>query len=1015
MRINNAIELWTSNPEWSITLRPTETDLEFMYVNFNDVEFQVPVAGLSEIIWSPPPELFSEGVNTVSIRYDDFAKNPGISTVFTLNLDTTAPNQPRILYAADDVGSNTSIVGPDGRTDDPSPVLTGLAEKNSLVTLYNAQDEPIGSAYANEDGLWEIEADLAEGVNQLYVTAKDRFDHVSVPSEPFNIAIGPDIAPPAPGVALITHAWDDAGTVATGRLESGALTDDTTPTLHGTAPANGTVEIQYRTLNGSWISGGSVTALADGSWNWKAPELADGSWEFRVGNGSWSSEFALEIDATPLDRIAITHAWDDEGPYPGPLGSGAVTDDHTPTFHGRAEANSLVYVHYRSAGGGWTRLGSALAGPDGNWTLTSSMLPNGDYEFTAGGSSTSPGSNPPLFSLTLVDDDAASPQITGIYDDFGGSTGYLHEPRQTDDRTPRLEGRAPVGSLVVIYQNGAPVGSMLAENGLWQFDVPALTEGGTYRFSSAIRDASGNTGPRSEAWEMELLVEQPDPMIITFSGMTADSGTSASDWITNDGSANRTVSGTLSRTLAQGETLLVYNGLEWLRAAVNGLTWTLVDPAAHSSSWRYEAYVENAIFGTELGNIRQSVTFDNAIVKPTISGAYDDSGSGEQLIPPDGSTTDSTPLLRGTAESGSMVYIYREGTDAPIGSVKAENGRWEFITNQLKLDNNIFHVHSVDIAGNNVDSDKYNIKLIPQVLVKTDFDDRTWQGWQLSPPYKDGYSGYTATKRAYFGTTGRVDYNNDVIYREIEVVTGKTYRFKFDAMDYLTGQNRAKVGMKVGGAWIIPATTLGSDLQIFEGTYTATTTGKVRVAIANTTATGEGNDFSVDNIEIVALPPTTSNHIEKNVIQADTNTETRSNENVDGMHTVSNDNGTDTLIITGAQQTLVLSDVADKLNSVEVIDITGSGDNRLALNVGDVLDHGGRDLFVDDGKLQFMVQGNEGDTVQLDDLLPDGTDTGDWIAQNGTVTVAGVEYQVFSHSGEEAEVLIQQGIKTELI
>ena len=123
----------------------------------------------------------------------------------------------------------------------------------------------------------------------------------------------------------------------------------------------------------------------------------------------------------------------------------------------------------------------------------------------------------------------------------------------------------------------------------------------------------------------------------------------------------------------------------------------------------------------------------------------------------------------------------------------------------------------------------------------------------------------------------------------------------------------------------------------------------------------------------------------------------------------------DTLVITGAQQTLVLSDVADKLNSVEVIDITGSGDNRLELNVADVLNHGGRDLFIDDGKLQFMVQGNENDTVQLDDLLPDGTDTGDWIAQNGTVTVAGVEYQVYSHSGEEAEVLIQQGIKTELI
>jgi len=97
------------------------------------------------------------------------------------------------------------------------------------------------------------------------------------------------------------------------------------------------------------------------------------------------------------------------------------------------------------------------------------------------------------------------------------------------------------------------------------------------------------------------------------------------------------------------------------------------------------------------------------------------------------------------------------------------------------------------------------------------------------------------------------------------------------------------------------------------------------------------------------------------------------------------------------------------------IDLTGEQNNEVTLNLNDLLTSGEKNLFIENGKTQLLITGDENDTVQLDDLLPDGTDTGDWIAQNGTVTVAGVEYQVFSHSGEEAEVLIQQGIKTELI
>lgn len=921
-----------------------------MYVYFNNVEFKVPVAGMSTITWSPPAEFFSEGVNSVSIRYDDFAQTPGESWVFNLILDTTAPNQPRILYAADDVGSKTHNVEHNGRTDDESPMLTGLAERNSLVNIYNAQHQLIGSVKANDNGFWEIELPLGEGEHALYVTATDKMGHVSQPSDPFNITVGPDAALPEPGIALITHAWDDAGTVATGRLESGALTDDTTPTLHGTAPANSTVEIQYRALNGSWISGGSVTALADGSWSWKAPELADGSWEFRARTGSgWADEFALEINRNPQESLLITHAEDDFGLYTGKLSSGSPTDDRTPTLHGRAEANSIVYVHNRVDGGAWELLGSARAGADGSWTLQSERLATGNNDLVASNSSSdASGSN--IFSLDILTSKLITPLITGVFDDTGLVQDYLINPGMTDDRTPTLEGRAPAGALVVIYQDDRAIGSVYATDGRWHFTVPSLSEDKSYSFSAALRDGNGN-----------------------------------------DGSAGREVTGTLNRELARGERLLVNNGFTWLEAVVEGRNWRLVDPAAHSGSWEYYARVEDAVSGTTPAEACQEVIFDNQLVKPAISGVYDYSGSSEQLIPPDGTATDSTPLLRGTAESGSLVYIYREGTSAPIGSVKAENGQWQFIASGVTPGANSFYVRSTDAAGNSDVSERYDFSYSPSpVQVTWDFNGLLKPGvsseavgprWDypneltIRAPVTQYTNGIIlhvdTTGRGYIGGSTKLtfEFNNPI------------YQFEFDlridnkAITCLTLYDQAgkvieTVDMPISNNSWVNFKTKFYDTPINKISYYY----KENYIAA----------LYVDNFKVSYLPQSKTS---QNLITDETNQD-------------------------------ILDDSVSKLdqdvNTLSTQPVI-SASTAEVITVDSVLEQGFSNFFIDNGTKQLLITGNEGDTVQLDDLLPDGTDTGDWIAQNGTVTVAGVEYQVFSHSDEEAEVLIQQGIKTELI
>lgn len=124
--------------------------------------------------------------------------------------------------------------------------------------------------------------------------------------------------------------------------------------------------------------------------------------------------------------------------------------------------------------------------------------------------------------------------------------------------------------------------------------------------------------------------------------------------------------------------------------------------------------------------------------------------------------------------------------------------------------------------------------------------------------------------------------------------------------------------------------------------------------------------------------------------------------------------GIDTLKLAGANQVLEMTSFTGKIQSIEVIDINGTGNNTLSLSLGDVLQQGGKDLFNHSGNVQMMVKGNAGDKVNLSDLLPENGDVGDW-SSSGNVTVGGVVYAVWQHSALDAELLVQNGVTTSLI
>ena len=121
----------------------------------------------------------------------------------------------------------------DGITNDNTLTLTGTAEANSTVKVYDGATL-LGTVTANGSGAWSYTtAALANGSHSLTATATDAAGNTSAASATLSVTV--DTA--APGAPAIASFSTDSGTVGDG------ITNDNTLTLTGTAEANSTVKV----------------------------------------------------------------------------------------------------------------------------------------------------------------------------------------------------------------------------------------------------------------------------------------------------------------------------------------------------------------------------------------------------------------------------------------------------------------------------------------------------------------------------------------------------------------------------------------------------------------------------------------------------------------------------------------------------------------------------------------------------------------------------------------------------
>ncbi|WNG13998.1 adventurous gliding motility protein AgmC [Cystobacter fuscus] len=519
------------------------------------------------------------------------------------------------------------------------PVIQGTAEANTTVTVYLDNRPPV-TVSASGTGVWTYapDFDLAQGGHTVKATATDTAGNVSPESNVrgFNVDT---LVPAAPVVSTPAQ---------------GSHSKDTRPVITGTAEANATVTV--------YLDGSSVgTAPVDGAGNWSftTAELTDGTYTVKVtatdaaGNVSPESNtrtFTIDTQA-PAAPVVSTPT---EGSY--------VT---TPVIiTGRAEAGSTVTVVIDGV-----PVGVATANASGEWTYEISAVLEGPREVkvtaTDAANNTSADSNTRTFIV-----DATAPVAPVVTAPAEGAP--------VNTRVNVISGTAEADSTVTVYLNGSVVGTAPVDGaGAWSFTTAELTDGGTYAVKVTATDAAGNISPESNTRTFHVDVTAPVAPVVSTPA---------------DGAFVNTRTPVITGTAEADSTVTVYlNGTAVGTAPVDGAgTWSFTT-AELTDGETYAVKVTARDAAGNVGPESNTRTFHvdvTAPVAPVVS------------TPDEGTLFNTrTPVITGTAEAGTTVTVYLDGSavgTAPVNTL----GNWSFTTAELTDGTYAVKVTATDVAGN---------------------------------------------------------------------------------------------------------------------------------------------------------------------------------------------------------------------------------------------------------------------------------------------------------------------------
>ncbi|MGU7816115.1 Ig-like domain-containing protein [Burkholderia sp. AW49-1] len=1008
-------------------LRGEGTEGDVIYVIVDGVEVGSTVVGPDNKWEFELPQELADGRYELEVIAERDGVRSEPSEPVTVIVDTTAPDKPSITEVFDNVGGQTGPLNPGDVTDDANPKVSGTAEPFSWVTLYDG-DRIVGTAQADANGKWEITTDtLLNGPHSLTVKATDAAGNVSEPSDPFNFELVTGGTPTAP---TIQNVIDNEGDNAGSNISPGGVTDDTRPTIIGTAKEGMVVHI-YDTINGEKVLLGSVVAGPGDRWEFEVPAdkaLSEGLHNLSatatdpVGNVSPETGlYPIEVDTTPPNALEDVVLFDDVGDVTGPINSGDTTDDDRPTFSGRGEEGATIIIRDNGVVIGST----TVQGGRWSWEPTEALT-DGPHSFTAqpvdAAGNKGPESAPIDF---VVDTRDVEVSITSVMDDEGDIKGAIAPNGVTDDTTPTVIGHATAHGVVKIYDGETLLGSVTADaEGYWEFMVPAdkaLSEGMHTLNVTVTVPGQNESNPASFTFEVDTTAPNVGTIDDIHDDVGEYQGTIEPGKSTDDNTP------TLSGTVEQNAWVIIRNGdtvIGSVQAGSNGRwDFTPANPLP-DGTYDFNIVVRDAAGNESDPSEPWRVIIDTTPpAKPSIGDVWDNTDPANPVPIGEGEPTrDRTPVIGGSgSEEGSTIIVIVDGEE--VGTAKVdENGEWKFeMPVELADGEYQFEVIEVDPAGNRSEkSEPVTVVVVDRFSSGLETFDVPRQ--QLSPIAKEMPSGL---KISGSGSVGVLDnFGNKSLW----VYTGESVRVEFPiSINEVSFKHSELHAPGYAGFYKADGTFVGrislewnSDSNDPSGreNYYKAPEGLQFDYVLFYASLENGHDLGwiVDDIAWgteVTIPESQS-LVENSDLDSLGGEVLYLSEGEEEALEAEGSERIDVLKLTGSDQVLDLSNLEGKLSSIEVIDLTGTGANTLKLTLGDVLEQGGKDLFVNDGKTQMMIKGAEGDVVELSDLLPEGVDLGDWAQQAGTVTVEGTTYNVFYHAGMNAELLVQQGVTTHL-
>lgn len=810
--------------------------------------------------WSfTPPSPLAEGTHVLTIRETDPAGNQSApSAGFTVVVDTVSTT-PVITNVTDDVGNSATTVVSGTPTNDATPTLSGTAEANSVVTIFDGGTQ-IGVVTADGTGAWTFTPDtaLAEGSHSFTAQATDPQGNVSAVSGAWSVVV--DLT--APTVPTLDTVNDNVPGGITGNLTSGQVTNDSTPTIGGTGQAGSTIHIMN---NGTQIG----TAIVDGSGNWSftpTTPLVDGSYALRVyatdvaGNASAnSSVFTFTVDTAGPVVPVVTSVIDDIAPVTGTLTSGNTTNDARPTFNGTGDVGSTVHVIVDG-----NEIGTAVVNAQGNWTFTpGSDLSDGPHAitFNATDAAGNTGSTTAPFNLTVDTGVPSAPVISTAADNVGSVQTPLSSGQSTDDTTPTLNGTATANATVTVYENGQPIGTAQADGtGAWSFTPSTPLSSGSHTWTATVTDAAGNVSPASPGFT--LVVDTTAPNAPVISQAIDDVGS-----ITGPITSGQTTDDTVPRLVGTSEpfaTVNIYEGTTLVGTGTADGTgsWSIVlNTTLATGAHSFTAQATDAAGNTSVSSASFSLTIDTTPpALPVLTSILDDVGNAPTPVANGGLTNDAQPTLSGTAEAGSTVKIFDNGVQ--IGSVTATGGAWSF-TPSPALGNGSHNLTftATDAAGNasaptagyviNVDTLAPSAPVISSVV-----DDVGSVTGPITGPTNDtrptlnGTAEANATVRIYDGITlvGTVTADasgNWTLPQTTTTLTQGTHNFTATATDAAGNTSVASTVTTIivdTTAPTAPTGTFNADGSVLTGNAEAGSTVSIRLADGSTVTAIAGSN-----------------------------------------------------------------------------------------------------------------------------------------------------------------------------